>query len=168
MSFDAKTEMLNTKKLQLTLNIIDSGVIYQEYGHEHIEFYFIMKKTHGQNLNQIMEQNGGSLSPTMVLEIGVQLISIFEKFHELGYLYNDLNLGHIISNKNGQNLQIVSFSKITPYMKENRHISRKYMIKMAITSDFASENQIKREISSRRDDMIQIKNFINKFVPNGD
>ena len=59
-----------------------------------------------------------------VHQIGIQLITLLEQFHSIGYIYNDLKpdnicIGEFNDMKTVHSLKLIDFGLATPYMKAN-------------------------------------------------
>ena len=93
----------------------------------------------GGNLADYFESQGCMLSRLSVLDLGLQLLYIFEKIHNSGYVFNDLKLDNIMVGykqqipsyqpaQNGKapksvfaecNLSIIDFGFVTSYFADN-------------------------------------------------
>lgn len=95
-----------------------------------------------------------------VHQIGIQLITLLEQFHSIGYIYNDLKpdnicIGEFNDMKTVHSLKLIDFGLATPYMKGNQHIKqepKQFQGNLA----FSSYNAFNEVTLSRRDDLISL------------
>ena len=50
----------------------------------------------GTNLFDLFNKRNCYFSPESVYSLGIQLVTIFEKLHDSGYVYNDLKLDNLL------------------------------------------------------------------------
>ena len=76
--------------------VIDKGEFSLKVtGKQKLYSYYIMKKQ-GPNIQTIFGKMNQKFSTKTVMQIGIKLLEIFQKVHSSGYLYNNLNLKHIL------------------------------------------------------------------------
>lgn len=75
----------------------------------------------GLTLEQYQMMNRHKFSFKTVHQIGIQLITMFEKIHSTGYVYNDLKpdnicVGTFNNQSNLHKLKLIDFGLATPYL----------------------------------------------------
>ena len=72
------------------------------------------------------------LSYKQIHQIGIQLITLIEKLHEVGYIYNDLKGDNICLTTHDETiaagqLKLIDFGKCSKYFKsDGNHIANQY------------------------------------------
>jgi len=109
--------------------------------------------------------NRKNFSFKTVHQIGIQLLTLLEQIHSIGYIYNDLKPDNIcIGTFNDQSklhkLQLIDFGLATPYLvidenREQKHIKEEHKDFQGNLA-FSSKNAFKEITLSRRDDLISV------------
>jgi len=93
----------------------------------------------GDSLRKAHDKQKGKFSFKTTVKVGIQLISVLEELHQLGYIYNDLKPDNILIGKQPlralrkctkvdkfnelrhefSSIKLVDFGLITPYVSED-------------------------------------------------
>lgn len=63
---------------------------------------------YGSNLESIFEKYNQRFESKTIFQLGLQMLEIFEKIHESGYIYNDLKLDNIVIGDQFDSIQSLS------------------------------------------------------------
>ena len=117
----------------------------------------------GKTLEKFQDQQ--TFSFQQVNQIGLQLLDIFERFHSIGFVYNDLKSDNIcvaIDDKDELNLKLIDFGLATSYLEEDtgNHISQTVQNIFKGNIIFASLNALNFNQTSRKDDLISLLYYL--------
>lgn len=94
----------------------------------------------------------------MIFSIGLKLITILEKVHKAGVIFNDLKMDNILVSdpeKPADTLVLIDFGLATMFRaKDGSHIQKSRSKKFEGNIIFSSLNQMNFMAASRRDDLI--------------
>ena len=130
---------------------------------ESVRHSFIVMQKLGLNLSQILNMRNQRFSLKTVCQVGHRLVTILEKLHSIGKIYNDLKLENIIvgdgecSKPSMSHIRLIDFGLCTDYLdKDGSHIkfgyTKEFIGNMALSSKYA----MGFHTVGRRDDMIQL------------
>lgn len=134
---------------------------------ESVRHSFIVMQKLGLNLSQILNMRNQRFSLKTVCQVGHRLVTILEKLHSIGKIYNDLKLENIIvgdgecSKPSMSHIRLIDFGLCTDYLdKDGSHIkfgyTKEFIGNMALSSKYA----MGFHTVSRRDDMIQLSYLV--------
>jgi serine/threonine protein kinase len=124
------------------------------FGVENDKQYLVINLL-GYSLRDLKEKNG-KLSEEFVANIGIQLISRLQLFHELGLIHCDIKPDNCVFgiNNNCNLLYLIDFGFSKGYMEtKNKHILMKKTSNIIGSLNYISLNVHKKYESSRRDDL---------------
>lgn len=150
------------------------GKVYQKVSK--LNYCLIMDKF-GDSLREIVDLFSNKFTVQTVLQIGLQLVSILESIHDLGFVYNDLKPDNILvgdmsliaklygkekapckpKEMNLHKLRLIDFGLVTNYLDEDgQHIADGKEDKFKGSMLFASKYAFNFVCTSRRDDLISL------------
>ena len=150
------------------------GKVYQRVSK--LNYCLIMDKF-GDSLREIVDLFSNKFTVQTVLQIGLQLVSILESIHDLGFVYNDLKPDNILvgdlsliaklygkekspckpKEMNLHKLRLIDFGLVTNYLDEQgNHIPDGKEDKFKGSMLFASKYAFNFVCTSRRDDLISL------------
>lgn len=100
-------------------------------------------------------------SDKTICQIGIAIVKNLEQAHSAGYIYNDLKLDNIlVGNSKGKelsHLRLIDYGFASKYRKKDKtHMKEESTDVFRGNMIFASINQFKFKITSRRDDLISL------------
>lgn len=70
--------------------------ILMDFGGFQGKFKFIITNSHGPTLEQVFRDSNRRFKKVDVLKMGIQLVKIIEKVHDVGYLHGDIRPSNIV------------------------------------------------------------------------
>ena len=100
---------------------VDTTHSSHEAQHDIPQAYYIMP-SYGKSLADAIQDHDFKLTPESVLSMALQLLSILERIHVAGFVYNDLKPDNILVDERGQ-IKLIDFGLATRYReKDGTHI----------------------------------------------
>ena len=120
---------------------------------------YLVMPMYGLCLQDVFESRKGQFTHESICSLGVQLINIFERIHDAGYVFNDLKLDNLMFDvdANSQqlkksklnifeknNVNIIDFGYATPYLLEDdkTHIKKSQLDEFHGNMIFSSLNHL--------------------------
>jgi serine/threonine protein kinase len=94
------------------------------------------------------------MSLKLVLQIGINILTILMKMHDIGFIHRDIKPENFLLTLNKPTkVVLIDFGLCKPYLVNNKHIEFKCKNKFIGTLNFASINTHNLYEQSRRDDL---------------
>lgn len=91
-----KSGAKNCSGISQTPQVVDYGLINQiKHGKETLLAYMIIPR-YGHNLDTFFTKQNQHLNRQSILDLGLRIISMLQRCHEAGLVYNDLKLDNIL------------------------------------------------------------------------
>lgn len=116
-----------------------------------------------KNLETLYEENNKKFSINFVLKIGLEMINIIEKLHNVGFIHRDIKPSNFMFGLN-KKLYIMDFGLAKRYYKNNKHIEYKTNKSLIGTARYTSINIHLGIEPSRRDDLESILYMLIYFI----
>ena len=126
---------------------------------------FIIMERSGHPLQEFLNEKKQKFSVKVACEVGISIINCFEKLHNIGKVYNNLNLENVLIQKYDQDtaprVTLINLDNCTDYLMSdgdgnNRHIPRGTEDTFRGNLMMASLNDMNYKKLSRRDDLISL------------
>lgn len=150
---------------------IDGFALFKGTGHNQ-ETPFLVINRFGRTLQDIMDRRCSLLSLKSVVQIGIQLTTLLERFHSLGLVYNDLKpdnicVGNFDSNKRVSNqhaIFLIDYGLASRYRvkgADSPNPTKATHVKQKTEGfkgnyAYASQNALNLQTTSRRDDILSL------------
>jgi serine/threonine protein kinase len=123
------------------------------FGKDENNYYMVINLL-GDSLQSI-KNSKGVFSLKLVLQIGIQIISILKTIHDKGLIHRDIKPDNFLVSKNEKNKQIyiIDFGFCKIYMNNDSHIEMKTTKSVIGSLTYASINSHNLIELSRRDDL---------------
>lgn len=123
------------------------------FGKDENNYYMVINLL-GESLQSI-KNSKGTFSLKLVLQIGIQIISILKTIHDKGLVHRDIKPDNFLVGKNEKNKQIfiIDFGFCKTFMNNNMHIKMKNTKSVIGSLTYASVNAHNLIELSRRDDL---------------
>ena len=144
-------------KIYQYLNVISGIPSLKWYGTDLNHRYMVITLL-GNNLSTLLQKHS-FFSLQVTLQIGIQVLNIIEKIHEMGLIHRDIKPDNFLFgiNENKEQLYLIDFGMCKRYTKDNGEHMKMGKIKKIIGSlNYCSINSHLLNELSRRDDMEMI------------
>lgn len=123
------------------------------FGKDEKNYYMVLNLL-GDSLQSIKNKKT-KFSLKIVLQIGIQIITILQNIHDKGLVHRDIKPDNFLLGLNAQSKQIymIDFGFCKSYLKNNQHISIKKTSNLIGSLNYASINAHDFNELSRRDDL---------------
>jgi serine/threonine protein kinase len=122
------------------------------YGKDETKYYMVID-LFGKSLQDFLDRSK-KMSLKLVLQIGVNILTILMKIHDNGFIHRDIKPENFLLTLNKPiKVVLIDFGLCKPYLLNNKHIEFKYKNKFLGTLNFASINTHNLYEQSRRDDL---------------
>jgi len=122
------------------------------YGKDDVNYYMVID-LFGKSLQDLLYKYK-KLALKLVLQIGINILTILMKVHDAGFIHRDIKPENFLLTLNKPTKVIlIDFGMSKPYMLNNQHIEFKYKNKFIGTLNFASINAHNLYEQCRRDDL---------------
>jgi serine/threonine protein kinase len=122
------------------------------YGKDNLYYYMVID-LFGKSLQELL-YNSKNLSLKIVLQIGINILNILMKIHDIGFIHRDIKPENfLLSLHKPTKVFLIDFGLSKPYVINDKHIDFKYKNKFMGTLNFASINTHNFCEQSRRDDL---------------
>ena len=122
------------------------------YGRDNKNYYLVLDLL-GDSLEDLIIRSG-RLKLKLILQIGVNILTILMEIHNKGFLHRDIKPENfLLSIEKPKKLFIIDFGISKPYIFNEKHIDFKITNKFIGTQNFASINCHNFYEHSRRDDL---------------
>jgi serine/threonine protein kinase len=134
------------------LSNIDGIPKIKWYGKDDLHYYMVID-LFGKSLQDLLDKTK-KLSLKVVLQIGINILTILMKVHDIGFVHRDIKPENfLLTLTKPTKVILIDFGMSKPYLLNNQHIEFKYKNKFVGTLNFASINSHKLYEQSRRDDL---------------
>jgi hypothetical protein len=134
------------------LSSVDGVPKIKWYGKDETNYYMVID-LFGKSLQDLMDKNK-KMSFKLVLQIGINILTILMKVHNNGFVHRDIKPENFLLTLNKPTKVIlIDFGLCKPYLINNIHIEFKNKHKFMGTLNFASINAHNLYEQSRRDDL---------------
>ena len=124
----------------------------------------ILTNRFGNELDYYHRQRDQMFSIEKVNQLGVQLVTLLEQFHSIGFVYADLKPDNLLVGDYGQTekreLKLIDFGMARSYLETDEHGNKVHIKagkeKQSGNLAFASPNSVFNLKLSRRDDLISL------------
>jgi len=123
------------------------------FGKDQINYYMTINLL-GESL-QTLKERKITFSLKLVLQIGIQIITLLKMIHDKGLVHRDIKPDNFLlglKNKNKQ-IYIIDFGFCKTFLNNNKHIDMKKTSSLIGSNNFASINAHEFNELSRRDDL---------------
>jgi serine/threonine protein kinase len=123
------------------------------FGKDHVNYYMTINLL-GESL-QTLKERKKTFSLKLVLQIGIQIITLLKMIHDKGLVHRDIKPDNFLlglKNKNKQ-IYIIDFGFCKTFLNNNKHIDMKKTSSLIGSNNFASINAHEFNELSRRDDL---------------
>jgi serine/threonine protein kinase len=123
------------------------------FGKDQINYYMTINLL-GESL-QVLKERKKTFSLKLVLQIGIQIITLLKMIHDKGLVHRDIKPDNFLlglKNKNKQ-IYIIDFGFCKTFLNNNKHIDMKKTSSLIGSNNFASINAHDFNELSRRDDL---------------
>jgi len=123
------------------------------FGKDQINYYMTINLL-GESLQSLKERNR-TFSLKLVLQIGIQIITLLKMIHDKGLVHRDIKPDNFLLGLNSKNKQIhiIDFGFCKTFLNNNKHIDMKKTSSLIGSNNFASINAHEFNELSRRDDL---------------
>jgi serine/threonine protein kinase len=122
------------------------------YGKDDLHYYMVID-LFGKSLQDLIDRNK-KMSLKLVLQIGINILTILMKIHDIGFIHRDIKPENFLLTLNKPTkVVLIDFGLCKPYLVNNKHIEFKCKNKFIGTLNFASINTHNLYEQSRRDDL---------------
>lgn len=122
------------------------------YGKDELYYYMVID-LFGESLQDLLDKST-KLPFKVVLQIGINVLTILMKIHDNGFIHRDIKPENFLLTLNKPTkIFLIDFGISKPYLINDRHIEFKRKNKFLGTLNFASINAHKFYEQSRRDDL---------------
>jgi serine/threonine protein kinase len=122
------------------------------YGKDELYYYMVID-LYGKSLQDLLDKNK-KMSLKLVLQIGINILTILMKIHNAGFVHRDIKPENFLLTLNKPTkIVLIDFGLCKPYLLNNKHVEFKYKNKFIGTLNFASINAHNLYEQSRRDDL---------------
>lgn len=132
---------------------------------------YIIQQKLGLTLNELLKKNRKHFSLKTVLTIGICLIDLIKKFHDKGFIHNDIKPDNIMIGdyktefSEMNQLYIIDFGISSSYLDEQgSHKPFNNYEPFRGNAIFSSKNAFARISLSRRDDIISLVYLLNYLI----
>jgi len=116
-------------------------------------YYYMVIDLYGKSLQDLIDIKN-KLSFKTTLQIGINILNILMKIHEVGFIHRDIKPENfLLTLDKPTKICLIDFGLSKLYVINNKHIDFKYKKKFLGTLNFASINSHKFCEQSRRDDL---------------
>jgi serine/threonine protein kinase len=134
------------------LSNIDGVPKIKWYGKDETYYYMVID-LYGKSLQDLIDKKL-NLSLKTVLQIGVNILNILMKIHDIGFIHRDIKPENfLLTLDKPTKICLIDFGLSKLYIINNKHIDFKYKNKFLGTLNFASINSHNFCEQSRRDDL---------------
>jgi serine/threonine protein kinase len=134
------------------LSTVDGVPKIKWYGKDETNYYMVID-LFGKSLQDLLDRNK-KLSLKLVLQIGVNILTILMQVHNAGFIHRDIKPENFLLTLNKPTkVCLIDFGLCKPYLLHNKHVEFKYKNKFMGTLNFASINAHNFYEQSRRDDL---------------
>jgi len=134
------------------LSTVDGVPKIKWYGKDETNYYMVID-LFGKSLQDLLDRNK-KLSLKLVLQIGINILTILMKVHNVGFVHRDIKPENFLLTLNKPTkVCLIDFGLCKPYLLHNKHVEFKYKNKFMGTLNFASINAHNLYEQSRRDDL---------------
>jgi len=150
----------NNTKLLKNESIIYQFLINNEglpnvkwFGKDKNNYYMVLNLL-GESLQSLKDRKN-TFSLKLVLQIGIQIITLLKMIHNKGLIHRDIKPENFLLGLNNKNRQIyiIDFGFCKTFLNGNKHIDMKKTNNIIGTNNFASVNAHEFKELSRRDDL---------------
>ena len=150
----------NNTKLLKNESIIYQFLINNEglpnvkwFGKDKTNYYMVLNLL-GESLQSLKDRKE-RFSLKLVLQIGIQIITLLKMIHSKGLIHRDIKPENFLLGLNNKNRQIyiIDFGFCKTFLIDNKHIDIKKTNNIIGTNNFASVNAHELNELSRRDDL---------------
>ena len=123
------------------------------FGKDQVNYYMTINLL-GESL-QTLKERKETFSLKLVLQIGIQIITLLKMIHDKGLVHRDIKPDNFLlglKNKNKQ-IYIIDFGFCKTFLNNNKHIDMKKTSSLIGSNNFASINAHEFNELSRRDDL---------------
>ena len=134
------------------LDNVDGVPKIKWYGKDDLNYYMVID-LFGKSLQDLMDKNK-KMSLKLVLQIGINILTILMKIHDKGFIHRDIKPENfLLTLTKPTRVFLIDFGLCKPYLINNTHIEYKRKDKFIGTLNFASINAHNLYEQSRRDDL---------------
>jgi serine/threonine protein kinase len=134
------------------LSTVDGIPKIKWYGKDQSNYYMVID-LFGKSLQDLLDRNK-KLSLKLVLQIGINILTILMQVHNNGFVHRDIKPENFLLTLNKPiKVFLIDFGICKPYIINDKHIEFKYKNKFIGTLNFASINTHNLYEQSRRDDL---------------
>jgi casein kinase I family protein HRR25 len=134
------------------LSNVDGVPKIKWYGKDEYNYYMVID-LFGDSLQDLLDKSN-KLSLRVVLQIGINILSILMKIHDIGLIHRDIKPENFLLTLNKPTkVFLIDFGISKPYIINNKHIEFRIKNKFVGTLNFASINTHNFCEQSRRDDL---------------
>lgn len=134
------------------LSNVDGVPNIKWYGKDETNYYMVID-LFGKSLQDLLDKSK-KMSLKLVLQIGINILTILMKIHDNGFIHRDIKPENFLLTLNKPTkVFLIDFGLCKPYLLNNKHIEFKYKNKFVGTLNFASINTHNLYEQSRRDDL---------------
>jgi serine/threonine protein kinase len=122
------------------------------YGKDNLNYYMVID-LFGKSLQELLYKSI-NLSLKIVLQIGINILNILMKIHDIGFIHRDIKPENfLLTLTKPTKVFLIDFGLSKSYLINDKHIDFKYKNKFMGTLNFASINTHNFYEQSRRDDL---------------
>jgi len=122
------------------------------YGKDDVYYYMVID-LFGKSLQDLLDKTK-KMSLKLVLQIGINILTILMKIHDSGFIHRDIKPENfLLTLNNPTKVFLIDFGISKPYIINNKHIVCKMTHQFIGTPNFASINTHNFYEQSRRDDL---------------
>uniref|UniRef100_A0A6C0JHW8 non-specific serine/threonine protein kinase n=1 Tax=viral metagenome TaxID=1070528 RepID=A0A6C0JHW8_9ZZZZ len=122
------------------------------YGKDETNYYMVID-LFGKSLQDLLYKTK-KMSLKLVLQIGINILTILMKIHDIGFIHRDIKPENfLLTLSKPTKVCLIDFGLCKPYLLNKKHIEFTYKNKFVGTLNFASINAHNLYEQSRRDDL---------------
>uniref|UniRef100_A0A6B2L484 non-specific serine/threonine protein kinase n=1 Tax=Arcella intermedia TaxID=1963864 RepID=A0A6B2L484_9EUKA len=134
----------------------------------HSDWNFMVMELCGENLSELRKYQGGKFDLVTTLQIGIQIITIIEEIHTLGYIHRDIKPSNFVvglTPDKRRNIYLIDFGLARKYTTNEGELRpEREVAGFRGTARYASLNSHNSRDLSRRDDMWSILFVLIEFA----